>query len=166
MNREIKFRAWLYDEKQMIFSNDQASTDSCEVWILYEGGLKVQTQETIWREQGGETIERIEYVDCQHSIMQFTGLTDKNGKEIFEGDIVRWCLGKHYWEAVIATVPNNKSNTLYAMETFHNCTTDLTNECYTYERSNSRNGIRNDIEYLSERVEIIGNIHETPELLK
>ena len=100
------------------------------------------------------------------TIGQFTGLTDKNGTKIFEGDIVRWVFEQHYWEAVISTVPNNKSNTLYAMETFHNCTTDDEGEFYTYKRSNSRNGSRNDIEYLSREREVIGNIHDTPELLK
>ena len=100
------------------------------------------------------------------TVSQFTGLTDKNGVKIFEGDIVKWTFGKHYWEAIIQGVPNSQSINLYAIETFHNCTKDIETEEYTYERSDSRQGSCNDITYLSSRVEIIGNIHDNPELLK
>lgn len=106
------------------------------------------------------------YEVIPETIGQFTGLTDKNGVKIFEGDIVKWTFGKHYWEAIIQGVPNSQSINLYAIETFHNCTKDAELEEYTYERSDSRQGSRNDITYLSPRVEITGNIHDNPELLK
>ena len=98
------------------------------------------------------------------TIGQFTGLTDKKGVKIFEGDVVRWSFGQHYWEAVISSIENNKSNTLYAIETFHNCTKDEEGY-YTYERSDSRRGTRNDIEFMSKRIEVIGTIHDNPKLI-
>jgi uncharacterized phage protein (TIGR01671 family) len=63
--REIRFRAWDEDEKMMVQWNELRDTQ------LFNDGF-----------------------DNDHCVlMQFTGLKDKNGKEIYEGDIVK---GKKY----------------------------------------------------------------------
>lgn len=61
--REIKFRAWDKFNDFMWYQKDSA-------------GLFLSNMEEL--EKGGNGIE----------LMQFTGLRDKNGKEIFEGDLV------------------------------------------------------------------------------
>lgn len=88
-----------------------------------------------------------DYHDQYGNIMQFTGLHDKNGKEIYDGDICKWSswfLGSYQeinGDKIISLVEwSNKKGKWFVK----NDVWDL--------------GIYSDIE-------VIGNIYENPELL-
>jgi uncharacterized phage protein (TIGR01671 family) len=68
--REIKFRAWDKFNGVMTYQKNNSFTQRCLFF-----------REMADYEHSGNGIE----------YMQFTGLKDKDGKEVYEGDILRYC---------------------------------------------------------------------------
>jgi len=112
--KEIKFRAWDKENKEMV-----------EVELLGKRVLLCKNGE--W-----ENIEDFE-------VMQFTGLCDKNNREIYEGDVLKNDYGELWvvvWEGTGFMLSfNGDSKNIYSVN-----------------------------EYYFSSCEVIGNIYENPEL--
>ena len=143
--RTIKFRAW--DGKYMDYDVLVNSSGA-----FGEPDIKYNTPNTEINKYPDNTI-----------IMQFTGLHDKNGKEIYEGDVVNW--GMHH--------PNSEEIFhRYAIVEFN---PDIQFKIIFY--INSQNGNRKETDGhifrfgqfaykdTEKHLQVLGNIYENPELL-
>ena len=123
--REIKFRAWVKDRKAIF-----------EVVLINYVTKKV----TYLLERVGHllNIRHDKFNDVE--LMQYTGLKDKNGKEIYEGDIF------HIGSKKI----------LYVVEWI---------DCGLKGRQ-IKNKSWIGLDYWKDDIEVIGNIYENPELME
>lgn len=122
-----KYRAWDSAKKEM-FKDTFAITESGQVVVVEQESVASSP----------------DYVFVDHLvIMQSTGLADKNGKEIFEGDIVKMSKDV-YSEATYYEVVRHRGGAYRLESKQHGCELWLRHtDC-----------------------EVVGNIYENPELLE
>lgn len=133
-----KIRAWYkHDNPPLKFEQETKEGEYCH--LVYRSGEY-------------EYPYSIEIIMCDDNwiVERFTGESDKNNKEVYEGDIVKYgllyydnsiqpCIGTVVFENCSFAIKNNAKNV---------------NNCYLHQT----------IDY-GEKLEIIGNIHDNPELL-
>ncbi len=83
---------------------------------------------------------------------QFTGLTDKNGVEIYEGDIL--CAGNEKYKGVVFY---QSSNAQFLVDVFLNEKTVCRNEVKEFMAKRER--------AVKSECVVIGNVHQNPELI-
>ena len=111
MNREIRFKAWTGDKMQ--YSDDLG-------WSFWGDCIMPNYHEGL----------------CEWPLMQYTGLKDKNEKEVYEGDIVNLPIDGEMFVTEIK---------------------------FTVDRDFNGWGITP--QHVEDGAEVIGNIHEHPDLI-
>ncbi|CAF1772701.1 hypothetical protein NRS6084_03906 [Bacillus subtilis] len=136
--REIKFRAWNKEKSIMVYEDEDNSS-------AYWDGVCLSDIEMI--------NARLKY-SSTYIWMQYTGLKDRNGREIYEGDILQI---------------SNKENKDYHMEVL------WTGQGFGYtiiRNETKRSGYivghhsERGLNFYNGASEVIGNIYEDPELLE
>ena len=128
MNREIKFRAWNKEKNIMVYNNED---DTYGYWDGCRNSNVGMVNEIL----------NSKYYE-EYEFMQFTGLHDKNGKEIYEGDIVK----------KTGSIGIDIGKVIYEYNGF---IVDVMNMDRFYGR----------VHLLEKFTEVIGNIYEDSELL-
>lgn len=157
--REIKFRAWDSEKKLMFFADELKNlwSQDNEFW---EGKADRPHIIAIKQAYYGKDYETTITPDNDNQLLQYTGLHDKNGVEIYEGDILKfkdhegigyidgkevshWAnIGKVYWDSGWSGNPDAQFN----------CTQHGSNDQPTWWKCSEK--------------EVIGNIYENEDLLK
>lgn len=152
--REIKFRAW--DEQNKIMHQDFQfikSGESGNDWIVFTSDKQTLQDPTHPFENP--------YFGQQLKIMQFTGLKDKSGNEIYEGDIVPMKIGVQNYGQWNVEDPNATLNGVFKWNEHQLCWIISYKHPNKYDLLSSSLGWYNSPEF-----EVIGNIYQNPELLK
>jgi len=132
--REIKFRGKL---KEHFGNKDGSVVIQKGTWI--KGGV-VFDEDRVWI----DTKYHGQILVDKETVGQYTGLHDKNGKEIYEGDIVKIDC------PTMKLTGKIKYSEMSAMFYIHDEIEDIEETLW----------------YQKEEYEVIGNIYENPELLK
>ena len=129
MKREIKFRGKSKTDGEWFYGNlfDKDTSGRTHICTTKKGCLDIDPD----------------------TIGQYTGLKDKNGKEIYEGDIVK----APYLDPIFGGVVNNM---------FVNIVVGYNKGSFVLEYDGN---LRFYISDLYDNIEVIGNIYDNPELL-
>jgi len=134
--REIKFRVWDKSDRRMIYDCkelDSAMTDY-DILINLKGEIFLGADHC--SDCCRLHVDRDDPTE-DYIIMQYTGLKDKNGKEIYEGDVLKLQYKKAHPNIIV--IRN------YIEDTFH---------------------LEDELGWGDTRCIVIGNIYENPDLLE
>lgn len=136
--REIKFRAW-HKKKKILSSISELYVDGVYFDNFYKRG-------------GTRGNSDVKYNDI--ILMQYTGLFDKNGVEIYEGDILKYT----------SPVNVDKVHPLHVVNWSIEQAKFIMDRTEGKDRSSNSVGLKNILKN-RERWEITGNIYSNPDLI-
>jgi uncharacterized phage protein (TIGR01671 family) len=149
MSREIKFRAWDSFTKKWIATGFHILGE-VNCFHIIDSELD-KTKNPAYEENGHySTLLRLN----DAVITQFTGFTDKSGKEIYEGDIVKY--GKDCYD-----IDKPEGEEHYIREMIN----EVVFERGEFQHKDNSFGYEGEDLIPLDMCEIIGNIYENPELL-
>ena len=127
--REILFRGKRIDSGEWVYGTMYKIATDLNPFILTIGksGCSYQVEE--------------------ETVGQYTGLKDKNGKRIFEGDIIKW------------DYPCNEGKSYQVIY-------DVGSACFVASREHNGNIIDTVFYNDGQHAEVISNVHDNPELLE
>jgi uncharacterized phage protein (TIGR01671 family) len=125
--REIKFRVWSKDRKMFVMDGMSVEDIQEDATHSVHLPMLIKQEECVWQ--------------------QYTGLKDKNGKEIYEGDLINFS-----WQAGHKEFYECKNQ-----EVFYN------NECASFVFGKDEICMLDRVVY--DTLEVVGNVFENPELL-
>ncbi|UNM95906.1 YopX family protein [Ignatzschineria rhizosphaerae] len=138
MSRLIKFRAWDIKYKQMILPRENSYYQH---FISFCGNVFLRTSESMMCFGGGD---QLHWEMNEKIVMLGVDLNDKNGKDCFYDDIVKIKLGGEHYNFIVSKVDGN---------------TVLLDP-------RNHNAIYGFLAVYKDEFEVIGNLHENPELLE
>jgi len=140
--REIKFRAWDVTNGMWIDSGDCIMSVGLDGKILLWHGAREENRLDFSGPYDVMLWERTAFLPTgRYKLLQYTGLKDKNGKEIYEGDVVKDVGGGVY---------EVRWSTPYFA-------------CY---QPGPVEGSELESHFYDLSLEVIGNVYENPELMK
>lgn len=160
-NRNIKFRIWCAKHREMLYLNP-----------MYGSSIFLKTNGTHWG-VFKEDYKRGAYANDLFGdiLMQWTGLKDKNGKKIYEGDILKF--NDEAWSSSYTSCGTEWDSwdiTNYGVVGFDEDAARFDFVKYKFHESQVEADIHenHDIEFADfvKDQEIVGNIYENPELMK
>lgn len=144
--REIKFRAYGTINTYYLTDNGwKPKTMMCEVSSL---NIKTNKCRVLFKGERGNDYDTLNLSECK--LMQFTSLKDKNGVDIYEGDIVTYKRSVGNWTGQFMTTTHE---IVFSEEVF----------AYVMKYGSSYIKLRKHWGY---EYEVIGNIYYNPNLLQ
>jgi uncharacterized phage protein (TIGR01671 family) len=140
--REIKFRAW--DKKNKCWFKEDGAATIYDIHIYPNGDIYTDESE---RPRNDE-----------YEICLYTGLHDKNGVEIYEGDIIKNCYNSHIF--ILRYGKYNECDYEYYPSHIGFYLQLIENKKETYDLWGEMDSYTNNV------LEVIGNIYENPEMIE